>query len=148
MSRFRTMMSPTAIVISLIALTFSLGGTGYALTSSPSSTATARPAWHNLKLTGGWHNGGYNSYKAAVYKDASGVVHLRGSAAGGSTSEAVFTLPHADRPSHTVWLSIYAFDGAAGGLEIKHNGQAFLFDSSGSSVVGYSSFDGVSFPVP
>jgi hypothetical protein len=144
------MMSPTAIVISLIALTFSLGGTGYALTSSPSSAAIAKPAWHNLKLTGGWKYGGFSSYKAAVYKDASGIVHLRGSAAGGSASKAVFTLPGADRPSHTLWLSIYAFNGSSGGLEIEHNGKAFVFDNSGSNgdVIGYSSFDGVSFPAP
>jgi hypothetical protein len=143
---------PSAFAVSVTALILSLGGTGYALSSAPSAT-TAKPAWHNLKLTNGWHNGGFGSYAAGVYKDANRIVHLRGSAAGGhagvTPSDAVFTLPRSDRPSHTLWLPVYAFDGAAGGLEIQHNGRAFLFDTdSDNNVVGYSSFDGISFPAP
>lgn len=88
------------------------------------------------------------------YKDANGIVHLRGSAADGnpgnsSLSDTVFILPRADRPSHTLWLSVYAYSGSAGGLEIMHNGRAFLIDSnSDNNVVPYTSFDGISFPVP
>jgi hypothetical protein len=138
---------PSAFAVSVAALILSLGGTGYALTS-PSSAATAKPAWHNLTLINGWHNGGFGSYAAAFYKDPNGIVHLRGSAAGGSG--AVFTLPRGDRPSHTLWLSIYAFDGSSGGLEITHSGRAFPFDNTGTDidVKDYTSFDGVSFPVP
>jgi len=141
---------PSAFAVSVSALILSLGGTGYALTSAPSSAAIAKPAWHNLSLANGWHNGGFGSYKAGFYKDGNGIVHLRGSAAGGNTSGAVFTLPRADRPSHTLWLPVYAFDGSAGGLEITHGGRAFLFDSTSTdtNVIGYSSFDGISFPVP
>ncbi len=140
---------PSAFAVSVAALILSLGGTGYALTSAPSSAAATKPAWHNLKLTGGWHNGGFGSYKAGVYRDGGGIVHLRGSASGGNSSDAVFTLPRADRPSHTLWLPVYAYNGSAGGLEIEHNGHAFLFDSNTDhNVSGYSSFDGISFPAP
>lgn len=140
---------PSAFAVSVAALVLSLGGTGYALTSAPSSAAAVKHSWHNLNLTGGWKYGGFSSYHAGVYKDGSGIVHLRGSAAGGNSSDAVFTLPRADRPSHTVWLPVYGFNGSAGGLEIERNGHAFLFDAnSNNNVKGYSSFDGISFPVP
>ena len=85
----------------------------------------------------------------AYYKDSQGVVYLRGSAKSGNTSQPAFTLPADARPAHTLWLPVYAFDGAAGGLEIKHNGQASLFDAGGGATVRkYASLDGVSFRVP
>jgi hypothetical protein len=148
---------PSAFAVSVVALILSLGGTGYAITTASSSSghasgpsaATARPAWHTLTLTNGWRHGGYGSYTASFYKDSEGIVHLRGSAAHGTYDDVAFTLPRADRPSHTLWLSIYAYDGSSGGLEIKSNGQAYLFDpDSGADVTAYASLDGVSFPVP
>jgi hypothetical protein len=74
---------------------------------------------------------------------------LRGSAVNGSTVTAAFLLPVGARPSHVLWLSIYASNGSSGGLEIKTNGLAFLFDRvNGVDVKSWSSLDGVSFPVP
>ncbi len=157
---------PPAFVISVAALVMSLGGTGYALTQASDShaghqSAASRagytsatgiallPAWHPLTLTGGWTYGGFDSYHAAYYKDSGNVVHLRGSAKSGNTQAAVFRLPRSARPSHILWLPVYAFQGSAGGLEILPNGQAFLFDNnSGINVTGYSSFDGITFRVP
>jgi hypothetical protein len=153
----RLRWGPLAFVISVIALFIALGGNGSALTQAngsqlanrSASATTALPAWHNLTLTGGWTYGGYNSYHAAYYKDSQGIVHLRGSATGGSTSQAVFRLPPRNRPSHTLWLPVYAYGGSAGGLEIDSNGKAFLFDTNGgANVKGYSGLDGVSFRVP
>lgn len=151
---------PAAFGVSLLALVLSLGGTSFALTQSSgvavasqtahSSKAAALPAWHNLTLQHGWVFGGFNSYRPAYYIDPQQVVHLRGSAVNGDPSQAVFQLPNIARPAHVLWLSIYASSGSSGGLEIKPNGQAFVFDTTGndSDVIGWSSLDGVSFRVP
>jgi hypothetical protein len=138
----------------------SLGGTSFALTQSSgaetvshtahSAKTAALPAWHNLTLQHGWAFGGFNSYRPGYYIDSNQVVHLRGSAINGDPSMAVFQLPNAARPAHVLWLTIYAAAGSAGGLEIKPNGQAFVFDTTGSNtdVINWSSFDGVAFRVP
>lgn len=143
---------PASFAVSLLALTLSLGGTGYALTVASHSPArqaapAALPKWHNLTLLNGWHYGGSSSYHAAFYKDSGSVVHLRGSASG--SNELVFRLPAGDRPAHTIWLPVYTNNATVGGLEIESNGSAFLFNGNGNGDVGaYSSFDGVSFRVP
>lgn len=155
MSRLR--WGPLAFALSAIALFVALGGTGWALTqgngSQPANRSAlstrALPAWHSLGLTGGWTYGGYGTYHAAYYKDSQGVVHLRGSAAGGGGS--VFRLPSGARPAHTLYLPVYAFDGSAGGMEIDPDGRAYLFDASPSgnaNVTGFTSFEGISFRVP
>jgi len=149
MRRFHRPSTPTALA--LIALTVSLSGTGFAFARSSSDqavTPAAAASWHTLTLRNGWSYADFDSFHAAYFKDGNGVVHLRGSAAGGTDGAAVFQLPTGSRPKHTVWLTIYAFDGAAGGLEIKPTGKAFVFDTTGSDtdVLGYSSFDGVTFP--
>ena len=144
---------PASFAVSLVALILALGGTGYALTVGHSgATAAQAPSashpWHNLTLTNGWRYGGASSFHAAYYKDAQGVVHLRGSADGG-TQGAVFTLPPGDRPSHSIRLPILAVGGSAGAMTIVSTGQAYLYDANGNrNVVNYASFDGISFPVP
>lgn len=147
----------SAFVLAAIALFISLGGTGYALnraegappTDSGARPHTALPAWRTLTLTGGWQNGGYDSFAAGYYKDSQSVVHLRGSAAKGNTAQAVFQLPTKSRPSHTLWLQIYANNGQTGGLKIKPDGTAWLFDNvGGANVTVFTSLDGISFRVP
>jgi hypothetical protein len=147
---------PPTFIIAITALVLSLGGTSFALTQASGSPAAAHPAaasaaaltWHNLTLKNGWVNGGFGSYAAAYSVDSQHVVHLRGSAASGSGM--AFRMPNAVRPSHTLWLSIYAFNGSSGGLEIEPNGAAFLFDNTGSNsdVTQFSSLDGVTFAIP
>jgi hypothetical protein len=148
---------PSAFVLSAVALFIALGGTGYALTqtigSSPTSQGAlatkAAPAWHTLTLKNGWVYGKYSTFHVAYSMDAQGVVYLRGSAKNGNASMPAFTLPAGARPAHTLWLSVYAYDGAAGGLEIQHNGNASLFDAGGGATVRrFASLDGVSFRVP
>jgi len=147
---------PSAFVLSAIALFMALGGTGYALTQTDSAqpadqsapASATLPAWHSLTLTGGWTYGGYDSYHAAYYKDSQKIVHLRGSAAGGGSSAPAFRLPLTARPSHTLWLQVYAVQGSSGGLQIEPSGKAFLFDDGGGMVTAYTSLDGISFRVP
>ena len=161
--KLRLSWGPSAFAVSMLALFLSLGGTSYALTAVSGLPATSHtqlhaahaapstklPAWRNLTLTGAWKYGGSGSYHAAFYKDSQSVVHLRGSAFGGSDFTVVFRLPRGDRPGRTLWLPVYAFDGSAGGLEIEPNGNASLFDTNnGNNVMGFASFDGISFRVP
>jgi hypothetical protein len=92
---------------------------------------------------------GFHSYHASFYKDAAGFVHLRGSAADGTSALPAFKLPRRDRPSHEIWLTIYAFDGNTGVLVILPDGLAYLSDTTGgTNVTRFAGFDGVSFPVP
>jgi hypothetical protein len=155
---FKLRWGPAAFVLSALALFIALGGTGYAVTQADSARPTSQttlpsraalPAWHTLTLRNGWTYGGWDSYRAAYYKDSQGIVHLRGSAANGSTADPAFRLPPGARPAHTLWLQVYAVNGTAGGLEIRPDGFAYLFDHfEGADVKGYSSLDGISFRVP
>jgi hypothetical protein len=148
----RRIHSPSkATVLALLALTVSLSGAGLAFgrgASNQEPAAAAAVQWHALTLKSGWVYAGSDSYHAAYYKDPGGVVHLRGSLSSGTTG-AAFRLPLAARPSHTLWLSVYAFQGSTGGLEILPNGWAYAFDdNSNVNVSGYTSLDGISFRVP
>lgn len=152
---------PASFAVSLLALLLALGGAGYTLAVASASPTTveqggatvshapnASHRWHNLTLTSGWRYGGARSFHAAYYKDSQGIVHLRGSAADG-TKGPVFTLPPGYRPSHSIRLPILAVGGSAGAMTIVPTGQAYLYDANGNrNVVNYSSFDGISFPVP
>ena len=153
----RLRWGPSAFVVACLALFVALGGTGYALTQPQESTtsdgaavARALPAWRNIRLLNGWQNGGWNSYQLSYYKDSGRVVHLRGSAAtAGDPSLPAFVMPPGARPSHTLWLSVYAVNGQSGGLQIDPDGTAWLFDHYDDTLVSsYASVDGVSFRVP
>ena len=144
----------SATVLAVLALAVSLSGTGFAFGRSASNQQAQPQAvsvtWHALTLKNGWVYADYDSYHAGYYKDSGGIVHLRGSLAGGTAYPAVvFRLPVGARPNHTLWLPIYAVNGSSGGLEIDPDGRAKVFDdNSGSDVNGYASLDGISFRVP
>ncbi len=150
--RFR--WGPASFTVSLLALTLSLGGTGYALNVAshvPAGQAAqaSLPKWHNFTLLNGWLFAGGGSYRPAFYKDSQSIVHLRGAADDGSASLAVFRLPIGDRPSHIIFVPIVAASSVDGSLEVLPDGFAFLNDANGgSNVFGYSSLDGVAFRVP
>jgi len=151
--KFRFGLGGPALALSTLALTLSLAGTGYAVTASAARPAAPRaapaslPAWHSLTLIGGWKYGGFSSYHVAFYKDSQNIVHLRGSLAGGTGTNA-FRLPAGDRPAHDLWLQIYAYGGASGGMEITPDGFADPFDPTGTDAVAFTSLDGISFRVP
>ncbi len=100
-----------------------------------------------LTLTNGWKYGGFGSLHAAYYVDASHTVHLRGWARIGTAGKAVFTLPRSARPAHVISELIYASGGIAAAINILPNGQATVFDQTGtdSAVRDFTSFDGISF---
>lgn len=73
------------------------------------------------------------------------MVYLSGSLNQPSSGLQVFgVLPPAARPAHTLYFSIYTFDGAIGLLEIDTNGNMLAYDGGAQQ---YTSLAGVSFPV-
>jgi len=149
MRKIRSFASQSpAIIISLIALTFSLGsGAGYA-----ASTVTSHPAkatkitWHHLKLINGWksaqkeygENWGYPSYAIS-----NGVVYLSGaiSNSAGPNNEAVAVLPRGYRPST---MATFAVAGASVLEGDSDDGSVFVFPDGGITT-GLASVDSTAF---
>jgi hypothetical protein len=160
MRRIRSITAQTpAIVISTVALAFSLGGGAYASTQSQSaahSTAATHPApfkWTSLGLKDGWvsSNSSYSSGDPKVALQ-SNIVYLSGSLHQPTPSSAVFaTLPKKFRPAHNMWITVYTFGGTSGTLYVGHNGTMEAFASgacgSGNSAQCYTSLATVSYPV-
>lgn len=149
MNRLRALTGQSpAIAIAAAALVLSLAGGATAATVSRDAGGTS-VTWHPLTLINGWRYGGFNSFHAAYYVDASHVVHLRGSARIGTAGKPVFRLPTSARPSHVLSMLVYASGGVAGALNILPTGQVIVFDQTGSdtAVRDFTSFDGVSFPL-
>jgi hypothetical protein len=147
MSRLRSLIGQSpAIAIATLALVLSFVGGATAATVSGHGTK-APVVWHPLTLANGWKYGGFGSFHAAYYLDASHIVHLRGSARIGTDGKAVFTLPRAARPAHTISEIIYATGGVAAAISIGTNGRVSVFDQTGtdSAVRDFTSFDGVTF---
>jgi len=147
MSRLRSLASQSpAIVIATLALVLSFVGGATAATVSDHSTK-APVVWHQVTLTNGWKYGGFGSLHAAYYVDPSHIVHLRGSARIGADGKAVFILPRAARPAHTISEILYASGGVAAAISIETSGKVMVFDQTGtdSSVRDFTSFDGVTF---
>jgi hypothetical protein len=146
MRRFRSLISQSpAIIIATLALALSMAGGATAAT-----VMSSRPApvvWHNLTLINKWVYGGFGSFHASYYVDASRVIHLRGSVAGGKINSAAFRLPAGLRPSRILSIVIYTSNGPEE-MNILTSGYAIPFDNTGtdSFVRDFTSLDGVSFP--
>lgn len=79
---------------------------------------------------------------AAYFKDALGIVHLRGRITGGASATTPFTIPLAARP-HNPGVDLYAcgaYTGAAAGFAFLavdgSNGNVSVFYSAGVTEVG------------
>jgi hypothetical protein len=147
MKRFRAVarQSP-AIVISLIALTFSLGsGAGYAA-SVATHHPTAKVSWHSLKLLHGWHRFAVG-LGAPSYTVIGGVVYLAGAGAVSGTENpppVLAVLPKGARPKHD--LELAAFSSAAdtpAAVYIYSNGDIV---AEGANASYQTSLAGISFP--
>ncbi len=122
-------------------------GNADAFTSiSAVSYPTASVKSHKFKLLNGWLSSqpafqtGNPSY--AISK---GVVYLSGSMHSGGNSPLAFVLPKAARPAHTMFISVYTFDGTTPGVvEILPQGEV---DIAGAGAAGYTSLATISFPV-
>jgi hypothetical protein len=108
------------------------------------SFPVAGTRWHALKLLNGWKTAIHNLGAAAPgYAVIGGVVHLTGSAAGGTLETELALLPKGDRPSHDLYLPVYNFGGTEGEILVETSGAVFSFGGSASSQV---SLDSLSFP--
>ena len=118
------------------------GFTNLAGISYPAKTMTM----NKLTLENGWQSSD-SQYGTGdpSYKVSNGMVYLSGSLYQPAGDNQVFgVLPPAARPAHTMYLSIYTFDGAIGLLEIDTNGNMLAYDGGAPQ---YTSLADVSFPV-
>ena len=142
-----------AVVVTVLAVSVLLGGTGYASSRHNSEvqargvTAAATVTWKALPVKNGWVYGAFSTFHAGFYKDSLGVVHLRGSLKNGATSYAC-RLPSGYRPAKVLYIPIYTYQASVGGLEVDADGKCFLWDNFTGNATIFSSLDGVTFPVP
>ncbi len=156
-NRSLTKPSP-ALVISMLALFVALGGAGYAATALPKDSvgtaqiknkAVTAPklhidlTWKKPTLTNSWAYGGSDTSEPAYTKDPDGIVHLRGSVAGGMSDTVAFTLPPGYRPAAISLFPVYADENTTDSLYIGADGKVYPL---GDDVQYFTSLDGVSFP--
>jgi hypothetical protein len=151
MKRARSIVTQSpAIILSVIALIFSLGGgAGYAASVATSHPAVTKIHWHALSLRNGWHSAGPAFHVGnPEYTVSNGVVYLTGVADRSNTSLPVLgVLPKGARPRHL--LSLPAFNYAANGessLEISPNGDIQVLGNGGDEYY-FTSLAGISFPL-
>jgi hypothetical protein len=137
-----------AIVISVIALTFSLGsGAGYAASVAVSHPA-ARITWHNLGLKNGWHGAPFRGTGKPAYTVIDGVVYLTGSADRSnnpSVLPVLAVLPRSARPRHDITFAIFSSAALTPAwAEVSPNGEVFI---SGADASSNTSLAGITFPL-
>lgn len=120
--------------------------------SSPSDgdlwVDSSTPSWTAPTFQNSWTNYGSEWNTAGYYKDANGVVHLRGLVKSGSIG-AIFTLPSGYRPTAT-WLFICASNSSAtppgyARVDVNNSGVVSLNTYSANSNNGWVSLDGITF---
>jgi hypothetical protein len=118
------------------------GFTGLAGISYPAKAM----AMSTLSLENGWQSADTQySTGDPSYSVSNGMVYLSGSVYQPAGDNQVFgVLPPAARPAHTMYLSVYTFDGALGELEVDTNGDVLAYEGGAQQ---YTSLAGVSFPV-
>jgi hypothetical protein len=84
--------------------------------------AIASGRWVAPPLVNGWVNyGAFGLATAAYYKDALGIVHLRGTIKDGTIGQAAFTLPAGCRPAADVVFAVNS-NGAYGAAHVTAAG--------------------------
>jgi len=113
MRRFRTIMNQSpAIVISVIALTFSLGGgAGYAA-SVAAKASPPKITWHKLSLRNSWKAAGSAFHTGnPAYTVSNSIVYLTGvvdrANQSASIPSVIGVLPRSARPKHSLWFTAY-----------------------------------------
>jgi hypothetical protein len=117
------------------------GFTSLAGVSYPAKAMTT----HKLTLEGGWKssNSQYGTGDPS-YAVSGGTVYLSGSLHQPiGTSEISTTLPVSARPAHTMYLTVYTYDGTLGLIEIQPNGTVYTYMGGAQT---FTSLAGISFP--
>jgi hypothetical protein len=160
MKRIRTLAGQSpAIIISLIALTFSLGsGAGYAASVATNHTATTKISWHGLSLKSGWTPAakGFGVGKPA-YTVSNGVVYLTGVASRANQSASIPSLvgilPKGARPTHGLWFESYNYAATGeSAIAVYPNGDVEVFGENGAGTGPgdqdyFTSLAGIEFPL-
>ena len=95
--------------------------------------------WQFVTFQNSWTD--YNNSYGRYYKDALGIVHLRGRIAGGAVPSIAFTLPEGYRPERNTYFPATASGYTFGTIAIGPLGNVSVL--AGSTV--WTSLDGVSF---
>jgi hypothetical protein len=148
------MRQSPAIIISLIALTFSLGGgIGYAASATTAKAPATKITWHALGLKGQWRNAAKAGFAVGgpAYTVSNGIVYLTGAVDRANQSLSlpaeIAVLPKGARPTHNLWFG--AFNEAASGgafIEIASSG-AVIVGGSGGDQNYFTSLAGIEFPL-
>jgi lysophospholipase L1-like esterase len=104
------------------------------------------PVWVVPTLQNGWTSFNISTHsQEGYYKDAAGVVHLKGLIKGGSTaaSSVIFNLPAGHRPAKILFCPICAYS-LFGSIQILPNGNVIVDNIPNNT---YVSLEGVSFLV-
>jgi hypothetical protein len=141
-----------ALIISVMALAFSLGGAAYASTQLIGGATGV--TFHPITLINGWKSDQsmYDSGNPSVGIE-NGVVYLSGSLTQPSGGNEQFaTLPPADRPAHDIWIIVYTLSGTSGTVQILHTGVAFASSNTActaslNDAQCFTSLAGISYPV-
>ncbi len=153
MSRFQTMMRQSpAIVISLIALTFSVGGgAGYAATVVAKGSAP-KITWHKLPLGNSWLAAG-SAFKTGnpEYTVSNRIVYLTGVAhrtnQSSSIPSVIGVLPKSARPEHSLWFTAFNESASAESwIAVFPNGNVEVGGNGGDENY-FSSLAGVEYPL-
>jgi hypothetical protein len=159
MKRIVRRPSPASIV-AILALVVASSGTAFAVASSQNgdtlitkntlsanrirlntitSAEMSNLAWGGVILQNGWA-AGVRRPRAAV--DAQGIVHLKGTVTGGNAT-TIGTLPHADAPTSTIYLSAHDKQGGTVGIVLLSNGSMILQATVGPNM--FVGLDGISY---
>lgn len=90
-------------------------------------------AWVAPTFQNSWVNYGSPWATAAYYKDAVGVVHLRGLVKNGTSMSTIFTLPAGYRPQASIRFAVDS-SGAFGSVYVQNDGQVVMAVGSTSFI--------------
>jgi len=99
----------------------------------------SEPAFENS-----WQNFSATYDTAAFYKDALGIVRLKGGVSTGASATTAFTLPENYRPTKRLWLVTVGSAGAIARVIIEPSGTV---SPAGSTASSFTSLEGLSFRV-
>jgi hypothetical protein len=121
------------------------------ISASLNGTDVQDLVFQNLTLNPGWTGGCYNSGDPAVAKSVEGVVYLRGAMCRTSgSSDSLFILPPAFRPTKPERLVVSQPNGLTGDITIAPTGNVFLSSDPADPSAGgvRTSLAGVSYTLP
>lgn len=105
---------------------------------------TGTPTWIAPTLLNSWANYGLEWATAGYYRDASGLVYLRGLVKSGTNNAAIFMLPSGYRPTAGRIFSVHAGGGQAR-LDVLYDGTVKTNGYYSSGTNAYVSLSGVFF---